>query len=377
MYIPILKTRQSELKAVEHLDNVIKDNICPLFELTRSRKSKSSPDGDIEKRMEDITEKYGSDRPFILDITTIEYLSNNQIEELQDSANDYGNWISFVAKQKKHFPKLIPTVISNDSDALSDEDNQQRFLNQIKALSDDFDLFAYRYPADYGSSLCAADFELFQDNGINLNKIIFIIDHGFFQQVNISDNNRILESRKKCTFDIIYNDNIKQYRFHDIFVSAESFPSNPAEASDNINISSRDYHDGKIPIGAYELYKRINNNNIKYSDYATVFPEPTLQEGGRGWIPRIDLPTETDIIFGRERRKPNENYQRPYREIAENIIQTDNFKFISEKYPCWGIDNIKESAIDPTGLSPSHWIAVRVNIHMTIRCMMNFPNETP
>lgn len=376
MYIPILKTRQSELKAVECLDDGVKDKICPLFELTRSRKSKSSPDGDIDKRMDDIKDKFGSNRQFILDVTTIEHLSNSQIDKLQDSANNYENWISFVVKQKERFPKLIPTVISNDSDALSDDENQQRYLGQIKSLSECFDLFAYRYPVEYGSEICSDDFNRFQDNGIDLNKIIFIIDNGFFKFVN-TDNTRNLDSRKKLTCNIVKKITDSSFNLSRIFVSAENFPQNPSELFSEPD-SSIEYHDSNLIIGAYKLHKEIDNNSIKYSDYATVFPEPSLQEGGRGWIPRIDLPSVTDIIMGRERRnKSGENYKRPYREIAEHIIQTDEFRLISEKYPCWGIDNIKQSAIEPTGLSPSHWIAVRVNIHMTIRCMMNFQNEAP
>ena len=369
-YIPILKTRTSEIKAVEHLNDNIKDEICPLFELTRSRKSKLFPEGDIYRNLENIKEKFGNNRPFILDVTTIEHLSNNQIETFLDSSDNYGKWVSFVLELKKHFPNLIPTVVSNDSEILPQKVNKDRYINQIKCLSDNFEFIAYRYPADLGSNDCINDFETFQLNGIDLNKLIFIIDHGHFQFITNSIN-RFLDSRKELTCNIIKKVTNSSYILSGIFVSAENFPQNPS-------ILFSDHPSSVLPIGAYELYNKIGNLDIRYSDYATVYPDPTLQEGGRGWIPRIDLPTETYILSGRERRLPGENYFRPYNDIAKQIVKTKEFDFISKKYPCWGIEEIKKATISPTGLSPSHWISVRVNIHITIRCMMmNAKNEIP
>ncbi|MDM7149060.1 beta family protein, partial [Klebsiella pneumoniae] len=42
-----MKTRDAELKAMTHLKDDVFDKILPIYELTKSRKTKTTPDGDI------------------------------------------------------------------------------------------------------------------------------------------------------------------------------------------------------------------------------------------------------------------------------------------------------------------------------------------
>lgn len=78
-YFPILKTSYAELKGYENLSDKEKDSIIPIFELTRSRITKNNSEGTLSLRMQDLFEKVG-DRPFILDLTTEEALSNKEID---------------------------------------------------------------------------------------------------------------------------------------------------------------------------------------------------------------------------------------------------------------------------------------------------------
>ncbi|EPK9976499.1 beta family protein, partial [Escherichia coli] len=50
-YFPIMKTRDAELKAMSKLSSGVFDHILPIYELTKSRKAKIAPDGDIHRRM--------------------------------------------------------------------------------------------------------------------------------------------------------------------------------------------------------------------------------------------------------------------------------------------------------------------------------------
>ena len=63
-YFPIMKTRDAELKAMSKLSSGVFDHILPIYELTKSRKAKIAPDGDIHRRMLTIKDIQG-ERPFI------------------------------------------------------------------------------------------------------------------------------------------------------------------------------------------------------------------------------------------------------------------------------------------------------------------------
>ncbi|MBF4281085.1 beta family protein, partial [Vibrio anguillarum] len=81
IYFPITKTRDGELRCFEHSNDDDFSKILPIYELTKSRKTKKAPDGDIYRRMKQIAEIQG-ERPFILDLSTNEKYINPQIEQL-------------------------------------------------------------------------------------------------------------------------------------------------------------------------------------------------------------------------------------------------------------------------------------------------------
>ncbi|EJL6695843.1 beta family protein, partial [Vibrio cholerae] len=82
-YFPIIKTRDAELKCFQNLDKIILDQILPIYELTKSRKTTKTPDGDINRRMGQIKDIQGGN-PFILDLCTDDKYINPQIEQLID-----------------------------------------------------------------------------------------------------------------------------------------------------------------------------------------------------------------------------------------------------------------------------------------------------
>lgn len=49
-YFPAFKTRDSELRAYNKLNDSVKDKILPIVSLTRSRISKTNVDGNLEKK---------------------------------------------------------------------------------------------------------------------------------------------------------------------------------------------------------------------------------------------------------------------------------------------------------------------------------------
>jgi hypothetical protein len=90
------------------------------------------------------------------------------------------------------------------------------------------------------------------------------------------------------------------------------------------------------------------------------------------WIPRIDVPTK-DILFYYRKRKEDNTYLSTYADVAPKIINDQGYKSINNSIStyCWGPEQIeKTSKGEKAGLSPSFWILVRLNIHLTVQVIL-------
>lgn len=359
-YIPVIKTSDSEMRALENLSEKAKNFITPLFELTRSRKSKNFPDGDLDKRLDKLYELYEKYN-FILDLTGDVYFRNKQIKKLQNSANGYQKWVEFVVGLKDDFPGLIPTIQISDEgldDTLSDEDYKNeynsRLLNQSDVLSNNFELIAYRFPIEY------EDYNLDLEQiltKISPENLICVINADFIHQGKSSANVSIIKS--------ILND-LKKYNIKNIAIVATSFPRNPIE------YGKQDH--GVYSLEEYELYKSISDAekelDIIYGDFASVNPKRSDQAGGNGWVPRIDLSTKNQILYYRSRKSDHEKTYAPaYIRVAEMMANDPNYESVKKKIGfSWGIEQIEAAALGvPPGLSPGYWISVRMVNHIELR----------
>jgi len=353
IYVPIMKTGDAEIRGLENLSKDVKDRITPLIELTPSRVSKNVPHGDINKRLTRLKEAYGDrDREFILDLTTDANLTNRQIEDLQNTHDGYVNWIDFLVSLKKDFPKIIPVIQISDKNIKSEEEYYNRIRQQVHALGEYFDDVVYRFPLEYASyiddlkEICKA---------ISGDRIICVVDAGFILREKAAIYSQAIE--KVIT-------ELEQFSLGKIVVSATSFPKNPTENGGD------EYGDSNLE--EWTLYNNISSKKkfVIYGDYASINPIRSLQAGGNGWVPRIDMPTETQCFYYRSRKSQIEaSYAAAYTRVA-NSIQNDKRYAKTTKLinGCWGIEQIESAAEGyPPGLSPSFWISVRMNIHMTIR----------
>lgn len=352
IYLPIIKTGDAEIRGVENLTNNVKDAITPLFELTRSRKSKNKKDGDIFRRLFRLKEAYGN-RQFILDLTGEPNLSNKQIEDLHNNRDGYKNWIEFLVAIQKDFPEIIPTIQISDEGVSNEKEFYERIRKQVESLDKYYDNIVYRFPLEYGdfkkdvSVIC---------NTISSEKIICVIDAGFITQ----EKSRIYSAR---AIDVIKE--LGEFALGKITLAATSFPRNPTEFGGN--------EKGELGLEEYFFYKGVKEkvgSSIVYGDYATINPTRSLQAGGRGWIPRIDIPTKDTIFYYRSRRSELEvSYAAAYTRVAKLARKDKRYKNVKDEIgDCWGIEQIElASQGNPQGLSPSFWISVRMNIHMTLR----------
>lgn len=333
-YIPLLKTTDAELKGYAQLDDKIKDKILPLFELTKSRKTKSSPYGSIEKRMEKLKEIV-QERPFILDLTSHEDMMNVQIDNLLDESNGFENWRDFLSSHKEF--NIIPVihVIPDDIDqtkALVKWLEQQNYEHYaLKVESYDNDTFSYV------SSIAEAIG--------SLSKLILIIDAGFIE--TDSHPAKAQQCINRCN-------ELTGIEIGNIAILSSSFPKS-VKGHTPLCLD----HRGEFPKLDKALQDTVCTSTgipLVYGDYASIHPI-RYNIGGGGWVPRVDFPTSDSYIYTRYRREEG-----GYALAAEKMLQEPRFEVIN----CWGNNEIHVAASGtPNGLSPSYWIAVRLNLHIT------------
>lgn len=351
-YYPILKTTIAEMRALKNLDSIAWERITPILELTKSRKSKNNQESCVYKKLEEIKELVGKNE-FILDLTSIESLSNEQIESFQSDINGFKNWCNFISEVYSNDLNVIPVLIAYPDSTLDDLVLESR---QLCAVSQKI---AVRIP------ICEPDLDdLFSTlrqfirvNHAEIGCIIFDSGYIFDEIIDTSPLVRIIFG--------FYSELPADFRGKIVFASS-SFPASTLEKI------TGDKFNNSFPLQTLPLFKNVvkelENSGIKktiyFGDYACIHPNRN-ESKAYNWIPRIDYPTLNMIYFSRNRREEG-----GYIECAKKISLLTDFKIDALK--CWGMTEIKKtSAGDPGGKSPSYWISVRSNIHMSRMALIN------
>ncbi|HDS1238610.1 beta family protein [Pluralibacter gergoviae] len=349
-YYPIIKTTIAEMRAMKNINTSTWEKMVPILELTKSRKGKNNPDSSVYKKIEEICQVVKSEK-IILDITTIDTLSNSEIESFRDDQNGFENWCNFIGYTKTKLPNVIPVLLAYPDSQLSE------LLLQIENLSKHTQHIAIRLPIfeDGLGGLFANLIQLIQHRPYLINSIIFDSSYIF---------ERIEEKPFKYIIDFIsyfYSQINGFYQGKYIFCS-EHYPAN---ITDYLK-KNQDQFNNVVYYGNTELYKNVTlaltksniNNILLYGDYACIHPFRNDVKS-YNWIPRIDYPTESLIYFSKVRRDVG-----GYEQCANNIVRLPEFQ--RDQLKCWGMEEIMKAAlIKPGGLNPSYWISVRANIHMS------------
>ena len=110
IYVPIIKTADAEVRALENLSDAVRNMTTPLLEFTRSRTTAKLKRGDILRKVKRLSELF-KERVFFLDLTNDPNLTNDQIKELQSNVNGYKNWTDFaVARKLRGAPVSSPNL---------------------------------------------------------------------------------------------------------------------------------------------------------------------------------------------------------------------------------------------------------------------------
>jgi hypothetical protein len=336
VYIPNLKTSDSELRALRHLSPAVKNRILPAFELTRSRVTPKLPEGSVIRRAEQLVENYG-DSNFILDLTTENDLLNPEMDKFYDERNGYSNWRSFLGRA---FPsEIIPCL------QYVEGGSELEFKRQVAGLIERYGKVALRTSV---SDLEANELYKWSIEVTSLKNITVIGSIYFLDQQS----------------DEVYFDRCR--RFLSTVVGNQvpdviAFPGSSFPKSVGMGVYGND-DGGNFPALELPLFERLKttfaNMPLVYSDYASVHPIRYPSRGG-SWVPRIDIFQNGQFTFSRLR-----NQDGGYAEAAKIIMRNYGGTLPS----CWGAEQIKQAAGGTVpGKSPSFWISARINMWITQR----------
>lgn len=356
LYVPVIKTGDAELRGLSNLNEKVKDSIFPIIELTRSRSSKKAVRGNIYRRIDQLIQSFGN-RPFIVDLTSIQELINEQIEALLNSENGYKNWVDFVYRLQSQDIKILPTIIVSE-DINDSNELDKRLRVQVEKLAEKFEKVIYRFPISdlgYKNDLYAIHKTIdFRKN------LICVLDSQFISQRKAT----VYSEKALATIR-----NLNNLGVSNIVLAATSFP-NTSDFDNDFDGKQQDVFSLEEAKFFNLVQKGLNASDVKliYGDYASINPIRNDQRGGRGWIPRIDFPTEDEVFYIRLRKGEGE-YSEAYSKVAKRLIQDKRYSMIKKRVgTCWGIEQIELAAEGlPPKLSPSFWISVRMNIHITLR----------
>lgn len=332
-YVPILRSRDAEIRGYAELSDSVKDTLLPVVEYTKSRRTKKNTEGAVGACVSKVEERL-SGRPYIADVTTMDSLSNAETLALLDPDNGFRNWRAFVLSSLDS--ACIPTV------HLTDPLDEKSVLAQCKAFLNRSTHIAFRIPADYDST--ARLVGLIKRELGGLDRVILICDGGYVSKP------KYLATRTACMDTMALAGGGFALRV----VACSSFPKSvvlPDYGGDSY---------GKFDLLEVKLSEELRAvaglADLIHGDYALVHPED-FKGIVTSWVPRVDVPLD-DTLFYHRYRRPAGGY-----EVAAYKAFHDP-DYIGLR--CWGHENIKSAAAGVVqGRSPAHWISVRINFHLT------------
>ncbi|OGT57613.1 MAG: hypothetical protein A3E01_06700 [Gammaproteobacteria bacterium RIFCSPHIGHO2_12_FULL_63_22] len=330
LYSPAIRTRRAELVGLSKLEDAFAAGLLPLFELTRSRRTKSNPAGSVEASIVELLSIVDSN-PFVADVTSLASLSNSEVEKLLDPTQDFENWRDFVAA---NLPETaIPVVhITEPYDGASVSKQAESFLER-------HDCIAVRVPSEFEN---VEDlFRTLEEDFRTLERVLVYADVAMVTE-------RGLAGALARTSEIAA---LVEGLHPGLFVSlASSFPSTVTPFGDQ----SGTFRLHEVAISEY-LKEEFEEMRCLHGDYACIHPRD-MEGIAINWVPRVDVPLADSLYYHRFRRQDG-----GYVRAAEAALSSPSY----EPLNCWADENIRLAAAgNPAGRAPAFWISVRLNFHL-------------
>lgn len=330
VYSPVIRTRRAELLGLSELDDPYSAGLIPLFELTRSRRTKANPEGAVEASVEALIKVVG-EAPFVVDVTTQKSLTNSKVEYLLDASENFRNWTEFVVNSLP--ATAIPVV------HLTAPFEAGSVVSQVEAFQKAKPGVALRIPSE---------FEEIDELATTITRAL-----GSFSNVAVYADVGMVSQKgypgalaRLREIASVFSE-LKPGMFATV---ASSFPSTVTPFGD-VN--------GLIPLFEVRLSDTILSEFDEmhgiHGDYACIHPLD-MEGTAMNWVPRVDVPLDDSLYYYSFRRHEG-GYVR-----AASAALTDR-RYVELK--CWAEGNIKLAAAgSPAGKSPAFWISARLNMHI-------------
>jgi hypothetical protein len=346
-YFPIIKTRDAELRCFQNLEKNVLKQLLPIYELTKSRRTKKAPDGDIHRRMNQISEIQG-DLPFILDLCTDDKYINPQIRGLLSHHHGFLDWQYFLFDIHSN-KNIVPMVhVYEDEFGIADEVGEF-----VRVASEKKPSIAVRLPYDLDVDDLIKYIKSIV-NHMNPSCTLYVLfDAEYVREIAESGVDKISDQYiQSCKAMDEFGTKIE-----DVVMLCTSFPSSVAAVGGHDS-------EGSFTIYEDQIYKSIIEEcPIKYGDYASINTEQIEMKGGT-FVPRIDISTADGSEFFYKRfRRSDGSYVR----CASYMLKDPRYNNLE----CWADTEIElASNVKPTGISPSFWISVRMNHYIKRRLLL-------
>ena len=341
-YFPIVKTRDSELRCFRNLSEDVLKKTLPIYELTESRKTKLSPDGDIYKRMLELSE-IQKGNPFILDVTTDERYANPQTRSLLNSYHGFAEWQNFLFDSHKNL-NIIPMIHLYFTNNFTEI---QTFVSNCCSRENIHNL-AIRLPYDIDEDFLVQCLKAISSSLSETCKLYVILDVGYFRNELDKIQDKVSLTCSKLT--------IFRSKLEGIVLASTTFPRTPAQTGKQDQAGSFDIYEKKLFQSLL-----IDFPEIKYGDYASINTEQ-IEIKAATFVPRIDIVSEDGNSFSYRRFRRQDG---GYIKCAQEVLANDS-NYINLN--SWADEQINLAAQEsPEGISPSFWISVRMNYYITNR----------
>lgn len=336
-YIPALRTRGSEMKAYEQLAGPVRSVLLPVFELTRSRRSKSNADGSILVTVEKLV-GHCSDQPFIADITSLDSQGNAETAALLDPADGFKNWCNFVTN---HLPgNCIPVI------HLTDPFEPTQFLKQLSRLVRHTQGVALRVPTDYPDVGVLANYLSPVAQRHESHAVALLVDDGYVKQGEAQ------ASAARCMAVA----NALSGKVDLVAPLTSSFPYSVTVSDFGGGDSYGDFKLEEVEVSENMKFAGVPGARVVHGDFGLIHPFD-FSGTVTNWVPRVDVPLELTGYYYRYRRDAGS-----YELAAALALKDLKYKALS----CWANSMIMAAAAgQPLRRNPSFWISVRVNYHLT------------
>lgn len=384
-YFLLFKTADAEKRAWRNLATERKKALFPIIELTRGKQNRGAGKNAEGKpltaeELRNTGNIYGFKKNYrstldlmkpceevFVDLTREPSLSCFETDQLSTSTDGYAVWVKLLIDLQSDWPNVLPTLIVNPSEDEDEAKYGDNLRGQFDALAARFKKILYRVSVledsefIYDIALLSERIGAFVEDG---GTFYVALDHEYIRprngQVHAKRTSQIISSVLEAAPSV------------EVICLATSFPKSVTD------IGYEEYH--IFPVEESYLFDVIasEHKNVQYGDYGSINPirndEIIITQG---WRPRIDYVSahkglqtyyfrEKRDVLGKDSRTSKNilaPYSRHYRSVAAKICQ--HSPYYEDLPMSWGCDEIKSTAQgDVPSNSPSHWISVRMEIHI-------------